>query len=369
MDSSFAFVIHPIDPQRDVGRKFPALGRLPRPIIEALSVVFPPVVVSRIRGVRSAVTDVVADGWIVACPLTSSRLMRLPLPVVYHKIAQTGRLAERLGARLLGLGAFTSVVGDAGITVARRLSIPVTTGNSLTVAMAARAIRRAAERLGQPLPAAVLAVVGATGSIGGVCAELLAPNVAGVRLIGRRPEALEGVAARVRAAGCRDVTIATTLDGLRDAHLVISVSSALETLIEPGHLRPGAVVLDVARPRDVSRQVASARPDVLVIEGGMVAVPGPPDFGFDFGFPPSMAYACMAETMTLALERRFEPYTLGRAIDLGRVQQIDDLAALHGFALGGFRSFERAVTDSEVEAVRRRSHAVAPALVGPAWSG
>ncbi len=44
--------------------------------------------------------------------------MELPERTVYRKIIQTGRLAEKLGAQILGLGAFTSVVGDAGVTIA-----------------------------------------------------------------------------------------------------------------------------------------------------------------------------------------------------------------------------------------------------------
>ncbi|HRF93732.1 MAG TPA: hypothetical protein PLZ51_00995, partial [Aggregatilineales bacterium] len=82
--------------------------------------------------------------------------------------------------------------------------------------------------------------------------------------------------------------------------------SAVHAVIEPRHLKPGAVVCDVARPRDVSRLVADQRDDVLVIEGGMVEVPGDVDFHFDFGFPEGKAYACMAETMALALEGRYE---------------------------------------------------------------
>ena len=49
-------------------------------------------------------------------------------------------------------------------------------------------------------------------------------------------------------------------------------------------------------------QVEKSRDDVLVIDGGMVEVPGKVDFHFDFGFPPGKAYACMAETMILVLE-------------------------------------------------------------------
>ena len=34
---TFAFMIHPIDPQRDVARKFPVLGKLPSGIIDYFS--------------------------------------------------------------------------------------------------------------------------------------------------------------------------------------------------------------------------------------------------------------------------------------------------------------------------------------------
>jgi hypothetical protein len=83
----------------------------------------------------------------------------------------------------------------------------------------------------------------------------------------------------------------------------------------------------------------------------MVAVPGPVDFHFNFGFPPGMAYACMAETMALALEGRWESYTLGKALSLAQVEEIARIADRHGFRLGGFRSFERAVTPEQIARV------------------
>jgi hypothetical protein len=95
----------------------------------------------------------------------------------------------------------------------------------------------------------------------------------------------------------------------------------------------------------------------------MVEVPGQVDFHFDFGFPPRMAYACMAETMVLALEGRYESFTLGKEIKIERVKEIAALAERHGFRLGGFRSFESAVHDDEIERIRdsaRRRRATAP---------
>jgi predicted amino acid dehydrogenase len=133
------------------------------------------------------------------------------------------------------------------------------------------------------------------------------------------------------------------------------VTSAVHAVIEPQHLKPGAVVCDVARPRDVSKRVAAERDDVLVIEGGMVEVPGEPDFHFNFGFPPRKAYACMAETMALALDGRYEDYTIGKDISVAQAQEIDGIAARHGFKLSGFRSFEQPVTDAQIAAVRERA--------------
>jgi predicted amino acid dehydrogenase len=179
-------------------------------------------------------------------------------------------------------------------------------------------------------------------------------------LIGRTPEKLQPVRQQVEAAGCPTVTTTTDINELTRANLIISVSSAIDAIIEPRHLRRGAVICDVARPRDVSRQVVEERNDVLVIEGGMVAVPGPVDFGFNFGFPPKMAYACMAETIALALEGRLESFTLGKNIQLSQVHTIDRIATRHGFELGGFRSFEQAVTESEIESIKAHSQLVRP---------
>ena len=355
MQDSFAFIIHPLDPKRDVSRKYPALGKLPAWLIEFLSIFYPPVLVSEIEGIQSMAHGRSLKGWFVACPLTPNMMMRLPTSLVYHKIVQTGRLAEKLGAQILGLGAFTSVVGDGGITIAKQLNIPVTTGDSYTVAQAVHAVQEAAVLLEKPLSQATVAIVGATGAIGSICAQLLAPDCEEMILIGRRTEKLEDVATAVRQRGQQKVTVSSNMDDLAKAHFIITVTSAVDAIIEPQHLRRGAVVCDVSRPRDVSRQVAEQRPDVLVIEGGMVEVPGPVNFNFDFGFPPKMAYACMAETMALALDGNYASFTLGKDIKLSQVQTIDTIAKRHGFKLGGFRSFERAVTSSQIALVKAAS--------------
>ncbi|MGB1286730.1 MAG: shikimate dehydrogenase [Aggregatilineales bacterium] len=357
LDDTFAFIIHPIQIKKDVARKFPLLGKvLPEPVINYASRYFPPLYISEITGVISQASQREIQGWFLACPYTPPTMMKLPVNQVYNKIVATGRKAEKMGAKMLGLGAFTSVVGDAGITIAERLDIPVTTGDSYTIAIAADAILEAARIMEIEAAGAHVAVVGATGAIGKACSQLLAKHCGKLTLIGKREAALahvrelcEGYQAQVGAS--------TSIHGIYDADLILTVTSAIEAIIEPQHLKPGAVVLDVARPRDVSRKVADERDDVLVIEGGMVEVPGEVDFHFNFGFPPGMAFACMAETMALTLEGIYEDYSIGRDISISQVEEISTIATRHGFKLSGLRSFEHAVTDDMIARVRESAHA------------
>jgi len=353
---TFAFIIHPIDPKRDVSRKFPLLGRvLTEHQIDFFSTFFPPVYISEIEGITSASTGKMVKGWFIAAPYTPRRMLELPERVVYRKIIQTGRMAERLGARMLGLGAFTSVIGDAGLTIARSLEIPVTTGDSYTIAVAVQAVREAACQMEIPLRDATAAVVGASGTIGRVCAELLAEDVAQLYLIGRREGPLSELREQISGPGRSELIVSTSMDVLAKAQLILTVTSAVHDVIHPEHLLPGSVVCDVARPRDVSAMIAAARDDILVVDGGMVDVPGPVDFHFNFGFPSGKSYACMAETIALTLEGRFEDYTLGKHITRERVDEITAIAEKHGFHLSGFRSFEREVTPQQIEAVRQNA--------------
>lgn len=334
-------------------RKYPLLGKyLPVPAINFFSRFFPPVYISRIVGVKSTGTNNELEGWFVACPLTPQRMLSLPPQVVYKKIIQTGKFAQKLGAKILGLGAFTSVVGDGGITIAKHLDIPVTTGNSYTVAVSIDAIKEAARIMDIDLNRAVGAVVGATGAIGKVCSQLLAQDIPELILIGRNIDSLNEVKSLIMQKSATKVHVSTSMDLLTRADLIVAVSSAINTIIKPEHLKSGAVVCDVARPRDVSRQVIEKRKDVLVIEGGMVEVPGDVNFNFNFGFPPKMAFACMAETMILALEQRYESFTLGKDIALDKVEEIAKLARKHNFKLGGFRSIEKAITPEHIAFIK-----------------
>ncbi len=354
----FAFIIHPLEARRDIARKggvWTVAKYLPEGAVEWGIKFKKPIVASHITGIESP-TGAQAEGWFIGCPLTPRQMLTLPQEFVYQRIIQCGQLAQTLGAKIVGLGAFTSVVGDGGITVAKHLDIPVTTGNSYTIATAVEGAIDAARRMGMSLPQTRVAVVGASGSIGRTCAMLLAPQVGSVALIGTKKEKLQAVAEELDNA---HVTLHDDVhEGLRDADLIITVTSARDAVIHPRDLKPGSIVCDVARPRDVSTAVARERDDVLVIEGGVISVPGThANFNFHFGFPPKTAYACMSETIMLALDGRYESFTLGKTVSPEQALETQRLARKHGFALAGYRSFEKAVKDSDIDAIRHRAEA------------
>ena len=349
-------------------------------------------------------TGQTAYGEFICVCRTSEELMNMPKEQVLKELGAAVRLAKARGAKIVGLGAYTSVVTKGGREL-RDLGVALTTGNSYTVAAAAEATLEAARRLNIPISQTTAAVVGATGSIGRAVAILLAEQVHKLYLIGNphneehsRRRLMKLVAEiyqhlnedniitggaildfvrnhpRVPAPGSGSdayLEFATAVAEesplvytvaieryLSQADVVVTATSQVTSFITPEMLKFGAVVCDVARPQDVSQEVKDARPDVLVIDGGVVAVPGYPDLGWDFGFDKGLAYACMSETMMLALEHDYQHHSLGVDITLPTISQLQQLANKHGFQLAGFRSFDQPLTTEAWENVIRARAAI-----------
>jgi predicted amino acid dehydrogenase len=359
---TFAFVIHPTSLE-DVVRYEPGAVGKGAALIGKIMEWMPAYAAAHVTGVRTP-DGRETEGWFVAAPFMPEAMLSLPREQVYRKILDAVELGASFGAEIVGLGAFTGVVGDAGITIAERSPIPVTTGNSLTIAAGVASLLRGAREMEIPLEESTAVVIGATGSIGSACVELLAEHVARIVLVARNRTRLQKLEASLRGRVACKLEISTDVrQAVPRGRLVLTATTSTQELIEPADLQTGAVVCELSLPHDVGRRVALERPDVLVTEGGNFRVPGTPRFArvrepgrdFDLGLPPRTALACMSETMVLALEGRRENYTLGRGIDLARVREIDALAARAGFELAGMRAFDRAVTPEKIAAIKAAS--------------
>jgi predicted amino acid dehydrogenase len=354
----FAFVIHPLS-KRFIF-KHPLLRYLrwlPNTWVERAVAYMPPLYLSRMRGIESEATGQKVEGYLYSLGATPGEMIRHDPSFTYKRLLQIARSAEERGARLMGLGAFTSIVGDAGVTVAHHADIPITSGNSLTVAATLETAKQAVIKLGATdLTQGNAMVIGATGSIGSVCSRLLAQALGAVTLVAPRPERLIALKQQIEEeTPGAEVTIATTPDDfVADMDVIVTTTSAFnQRVIDVTKCKPGAVICDVARPPDIEEWEAALRPDILVIESGEILLPGDPDFGFDIGLPPKTAYACLSETALLALEGRFEDYSIGRELELEKVKEIYRLFRKHGLRLAGMRSFDKYVTDADLAEKRR----------------
>ncbi len=301
----------------------------------------PPFVYSRVTGIKSP-TGVEAEGWLISVGGTPKEIMSHSPEFSYRRVLDAARVARSLGAQIMGLGAFTKVVGDAGLTVARRAPLPITTGNSYSASgrSGPRTMRCAdcascrAARDGQRLKFKAM-VVGATGSIGSVCARLLAMVAEEVYLVSPETAKLlslkgsilkETPDAKLFLSGRTDRDIA----GMD--MIVTATSGAGKRVLDIMKVKPGCVITDVARPLDLPAEEVARRPDVLVIESGEIQLPGKVEMK-DIGLPRNVAYACLAETIVLALEGRFENFTVGRNIEWEKVREIYRLGLKHGMKL------------------------------------
>ena len=351
--NKFAFVIHPLSVKFIHKNKLLRWTKiLPDALTETLVALMPPLYISRITGGQSPATGQRIEGYLYSLGATPRKMMQNGERFTYSRLNGAARMAERKGARIMGLGAFTSVVGDAGITVANESDIAITSGNSLTVAATLEAAKQAVIQMGtQDLTKGKAMVIGATGSIGAVCARLLAQAIYDVVLVSIEPAKLIELKRKIQQeTPGSTVTIAThAADLLGECDLIVTATSAFgQRVIDITKCKPGAVICDVARPPDINEAEAALRPDVLVIESGEVLIPGNIDFGYDIGLPPKTSYACLAETALLAMEGRFEDYTLGRNIEIERVKEIYRLFKKHGFKLAGLRSFGKYITEEDV---------------------
>ena len=309
--------------------------------------------------------DSTAFGEFIAIPRSAQDLAQMSRSDAVALVGSAVQLAADHGARIVGLGSFTSVVTGGGLLTARNSPVALTTGNSYTVVAAIQAVEQGALRLGIDLPRTTVAVVGASGSIGRAASLILAGHCGRLVLVGNgaHPEQslrrLGNVADEVRVERGDRVRLELSCDirsAVRSADIVVVATSATGSLIEPDDLKVGALVADISRPPNVPRSIRDVRPDVLVIDGGIVEVPGDPDLGFAFGFPEGLVYACMAETMMLGLAKRYEHISLGSDLGWHSLALVHGLAMRFGFRLADLRSFDRPVSDDDwrrVTAARR----------------
>jgi fatty aldehyde-generating acyl-ACP reductase len=235
-------------------------------------------------------------------------------------------LAVARGAHVIGLGALTSPITGGGVTLVPTLAkgVTLTNGNAYTASVVRQNVDEVASIIGsQDLR---VAVVGCTGSVGGLACQLLAERGYRLVLVGRSIEKVR----RTFTDLAKRSEVAEDIGSVRNAEIVVLLTNDEKAQLRPHHVRPGAVVLDFAQPSNVSRSAykAFAEIGVEIVEGGLVRIPSY-SCTYDFSHPgPHDTFACLAETYLFANEG-WRSHSVGRpTLELAR--RLERSAARHG---------------------------------------
>lgn len=240
--------------------------------------------------------------------------------------------ARDLGAKTVGLGSLIALASAGGAMFRHRQDIGVTNGKAFSAAMTFLSIQRL---LALCPPYARIALVGVTESVGRCVAQLVASKTEqDLLLVARNQTKLKVLQEKL---GQGRAQVSTCMETVRTADLVVLLGSAIESPLQSEHLKQGAIVLDNTQPRSIHPALLRLRPDVQVIDSGLVTIPG-----LNGGYlPKSKVDVCLAETLLLGLAGQTGHFSLGTP-SVEQAQHMLNLATYFshlGFGLAPMRSF------------------------------
>lgn len=338
----FAFIVHArASIARDVGQIFQPLKKIPDRFYEwGLGKLQLPAV----DWSRAYLKDEPSEpfGFILMMPLSARQMLAMPRHEMVYRIEKAVEQARGMGAQVIGLGALTSPLTDGGQALTHRRDVAVTNGNAYTAAIMHASLQRMLQVAGGP--EAEVSVVGASGSVGSCVVELACRlgTARNLKLVARRPGPLQAMAEKIRQTAPNvKVQVATELSALKSSDVVVLLTAAADSLLKGEHLKQGAQVLDGTQPRNSDRSLMFERPDVKIVDGGWVSIPGIELTVLTEDWPRGCSFACLAETMLLALDGQEQHFTIGNAT-ADKALHLVELAkkySRYGFGLAPFHSF------------------------------
>ncbi|WP_078394719.1 aminotransferase class III-fold pyridoxal phosphate-dependent enzyme [Shouchella patagoniensis] len=125
------------------------------------------------------------EGWLIGITYGGEEILHRPKEEVLGAIKEGVKLAKELGADVIGLGAYTSIVTRGGFDLLDE-SVTLTTGNTLTIINATEAMLKGAQMLDHRISESNVGIIGANGAIGRIGSYLLAKKTSRLTLIGKK---------------------------------------------------------------------------------------------------------------------------------------------------------------------------------------
>lgn len=350
-DYSFAFLVHPRN-TADIYKKYPFFKYFPDKFTDWAFRHFWPVVVSEIEGVVSLKNGKKIRGFMITVPLTAKQMLE-DRAFALKRIIDTVKLAEKMGAKIVGLGALVSSLTKGGLDLIDKVKPNVTTGHALTAYTVTGNLFKLVELFKVDKNKVLVAIVGATGSIGSSSLKILAragyDNFLLVD-IERKAHFFENLTAELKKMN-PDVKVQTSsqIKSIKVADFIITATNAPEAVVTSDDLKSGAVIIDDAQPSDVSPEVFD-RDDVIAVEGGLIYTPKINNH-FNLGLKNKHDnYSCMGEIMTLAAHEYDRNYVINKPT-LELIDEISSMTKKLDITLSEFQNAKEKISQEKLERV------------------
>ncbi|MBP6891103.1 hypothetical protein KBC01_02065 [Candidatus Parcubacteria bacterium] len=353
----FAFFVHPrVSAIEDMGKVFKPIAWIGKILTGKAKLWFenflrnfsmrigPMAFPCRIHGKRKPI------GWIIVIPFMGESLLSIKHRESALKCMEEGvKLASKLGAKIIGLGALTAPATHGGrdlLGIARRCNVFITNGNSLTGGITAQTAIDIAEEFKIDLNSQKISILGAAGSVGRSVSETLLKKGHKILCIDINLAKIKSFEQTMIESDLgTNLEISTDQLRVGEGSLSILVTNGCREFLD-NHLnifKPGSVILDDTQPRALKRNPNES----IVIDGGVLMTPSI-KYGIDIGLDSHLAYACLGETILMAYEGRLENH-IGDCTAESSAKEIESfMRNQHIIKVAPFRSFGKNIKAKQI---------------------
>ncbi len=347
--ADFVFVIHPRD-HEDVYRNFPVLRYFPKGLGDWVSKHLWPVLGPEISGIDTKDGGQI-KGRVIFCPLTAEQMFA-DLRGARKRILQCVQLGEKMGPKVVGLGALSASVMRGEWKSLDKVKALITSGSIYTSVLLRQEAERLVELTGGDIKNCTVAVVGAVGLVGSLVSKLVAEKAGRLLLVDRRGKALTELGREISDQIQVPVEVSKNLADLKNADIVIAATNAVWPVLNSEDLPPGTLIIDDSRPTSTPHDLMENRPDVIVVEGGIGRLAGL-TCRFDFGLTgQDHVFGCLGESILLTWADLYQRPFLEGKTDLEMAKEFEKLSREMNIDLAPFQWQGREITQEQFDRVR-----------------
>jgi len=340
--NKFAFIVHPIEIQDFYG-KFPMLKRVPRMLAHQIMDVLPPFKLTTMVGKKA--NEVEIEGYLIGVPIGYSNLLEKTGERTGRRIIRACRLAEKLGAKLIGIGSYLSDIVGMDSDMMGEIKTPITTGKHLGILALIEAAKTAAEWKGRKFKESDIIVLGIEHPLGSVLSRKIAREAKYLTLISRERNSLEVLSKTILEESGTAVHVSHKVQSSIERGEVIFILDWKDGGVDWTKLRKNAILCDLSRFRKASLEIKSLREDILCLDDGFIKLPWTIETQAEYNVEISKntCSSALAETILLSLESHLDSISLRDGPTMDSIHQMHQWAENYSYQLAGIRHLKEEI--------------------------